>query len=863
MRFKYTAILALVLAAFFSLQAHADVQDSLQRIERLWDRYRDTQENPANRAQSLEDIITTYQRMLDQDAPASATVGQILDGEIKWRLALANALVIERTIQSRLAVEELGLTGPWATDLSGTISRADKVLNQTSARLEQIIRHIKADPQFERNYVVTGLHLRVAQARIAVGYYRGWTLFYRSLLTTDQLKRDQLLQSAIECLRVCCSEKPDELPAVQSNFRPEFRNRSVLLMVKALRYSARLSEADKLLSWLERKSLDQQMAYEAALQRCRLLRDQQHCDTALAGVAQLRSWCDLKQTTRDISVQLTLAYLECTVRSAQAREAVDGADLALAAELNRKRLQPLAKIFHAQNSDQVRSIIYEQIYQTRLTDSYAQSWDELGSLEVLAMGVASAQQDNITVAMKHFDALLARADPNSRKLWPETLFQAGKAASDSNHILACEYLDRLARDFPDSPQARSAVLLAVQVAARYRAAEPDNESAEKACLTALQRLMESYPDSNAAKSWRFYWADLLFSRSDVATAAKQFALIEKNDPQYVPARYYQLQCRKHLLANSEESASPDADRPLLELAGLARGFIDLDRYVLAPATPAGHRDKNSRRYGAMARLAAAGMFCADLDQIETGLMLLGTLSSDYTDQDDVISQALRYRIVALAKLGRLNDAVNLTLLLLRDGPADSAKIADALLLRLSERFTDADPDSLSPDDKSLAGSWVRLAKARIEIIQKPDSPSAQTDQELLASQEMLASALFIDGKFDDALAILNQLQQTYPSSAEYIRASGKVLLAQKDFDAASGQWRRLVLGLKADSPEWFEAWYYALLTNYRAGSDPQQIVLRIKQLQSLNPEMGSEKTCNRFGNLLEELASNVPVSAND
>ena len=859
---KRTAILTLILVGVLCLQVHADVQDSLQRIERLWSRYRDAQDSPANRAQALEDIITTYQRMLDQDAPSSATVSQILDGEIKWRLALANALVIERTIQSRLAVEELGLAGSWATDLSGTISRADKVLNQTSARLEQIIRHIKADPQFERNYVVTGLHLRVAQAQIAVGYYRGWTLLYRALLTTDQLKRDQLLQSAIERLRLCCSEKPDELSTVQSDFRPEFRNRSVLLMVKALRYSSRLAEADKLLSWLERKSLDERMAYEAALQRCRLLRDQDHYDTALAGVAQLRSWCDLKKTTKDISVQLTLAYLECTVRSAQARAAVDAANLALAAELNRKRLQPLAKIFHAQPADQVRSIIYEQIYQTRLTDGYAQSWDELDSLEVLAMGVVSARKDNITAAIKYFDALLARADQDSSKLWPETLFQAGKAAREADHILACEYLDRLAQNFPDSPQARSAVLLAVQVAARYRAAEPDNASAEKACFTALQRLMESYPDSNAAKSWRFYWADLLFSRGDVATAAEQFTLIDKTDPQYVPARYYQLQCRKHSLERSSDPASPDVDRPL-KLARLSRDFIALARYVLDPATPADHRDQNSRRYGAMARLAAAGIFCTDLDQVETGLMMLGTLASDYADQDDVISQALRYRIVALAKIGRLNDAVNLTLPLLRDHAPDSAKIADAILLRLRERFTDAEPDSLSSEDKSLAEAWVRLARARLEMIQKPDSPPVKTDQELLASQEMLANALFIDGKFDAALAILNDLQQIYPNSAEYIRTSGKVLLAQKDYDAASGQWRRLILGLKADSPEWFQAWYYALLTNYRAGSNPQQIVLRIKQLKALDPDMGSEKICSRFESLLEELTSNAPVSAND
>jgi len=853
--FKHIVVVTLILIGTVSAQADADVQESLGRIEQLWGQYRDSQQSPAHRAKALEDIIAAYQRILAQNLPSSATARQILDGEIKWRLALANALVVERTIQARLAVEELGLAGAWAADLSSTINRAEKVLTQTTARLDQIIRHMQADGQFERNYVVTGLYLRATQAKMAVDYYRGWTSFYRALLTKDRPKRNELLQSTIEYLRVCCAEQPGEAPAVQSDgiqIRTVFRSRAVLLMVKALRYSDRLSEADKLLAWLERQSLDEQMAYKAALQRCRLLRDQGYYDTALAGLAQLRSWCDKKETTKQLSVQLTLAYLECTTRSAQARTAADRADLATAAELSRKRLQPLAKIFQAHSSDQVRSIIYEQIHRTRLADGYGQSWDELDSLEVLAMAVASAREDDISGAIKHFDALLARTDPESRTLYPDALWQAGKAVRDSDPLLACKYLERLTDSFPDSPQARMAVLLAVQVAANFRSAEPDSSAAEDVCLAALQRLMTDYPNSSHAKSWRFYWADLLLSRGDVPAAAQQFTLIGKSDPQYAAARYYQLQCRRRLLDSSQDIS--EAEKPAV-LANLAGDFVSLDRYVLDPTSPADHRNKKSRSYGAMARLTAAEIFCTDLNQIPMCLMLLGTLSSDYADQDEVLSQALRYRIVALAKLGRLNEAVDLTLSLLGDGATDSAKVADAMLLRIREKFTDSELDSLSSDDRELADSWVRLAKARSQAARKSDLPPEQQSQELLASQEMLAYALFTAGKLDDALAILNELQQISPNSAEYIRTSGKVLLAQKNYDAASRQWRRLILGLKANSPQWFQAWYYALRTNFQAGGDRQQIIRRIKQLQSLDPEMGSKKNRSRFDTLMVDLAN--------
>ena len=190
-------VVALVLIGVVSLQADAEIQESLGRIERLWAVYRDSQQSPAHRAEALEAIIAVYQRMLGQDAPSSATVREILDGEIQWRLALANALVVERTIQARLAVEDLGLTGAWAADLGSTISRAEIVLSQTTARLDQLVRHMRADTQFERNYVVTGLYLRATQAKTTVDYYRGWTSLYRALLTKERTRRTELLQSAI------------------------------------------------------------------------------------------------------------------------------------------------------------------------------------------------------------------------------------------------------------------------------------------------------------------------------------------------------------------------------------------------------------------------------------------------------------------------------------------------------------------------------------------------------------------------------------------------------------------------------------------------------------------------------------------
>ena len=686
-------------------------------------------------------------------------------------------------------------------------------------------------------------------------YYRGQTSFYRALLTDEQTKRQELLQTAIEHLRHCCGDKAIESGADQTGSDgaqaiPPVR--AVLVMVKALRRAGRLGEADKLLSWLERQGLDEQMAYEVGLQRCRLLRDQGYLDTAVTGLAQLRSWCRKRRTTKELSVRLTLAYLECTIQATKAQKAVGRGDLTAAGELSRKRLEPLAEIFGAQASDQVRSIIYEQIHRTRLAGRYGTSGDELAGLETLAAGVGLAREGNIGEAVRLFDGLLSRTDSASRSLYPEALWQAGTAARGSDAIIACKYLGRLADDFPSSRRAQQAVSLAVQVAATFRAAKPDEPVAEEACFAALQRLMRKYPGSKQARRWRFYWADLLHGRGDLKNAAEQFAVIPRSDPQFVGARYYQLECQRQLLDSSDKELAADKKA---ELARLAREFLNLDRYVLDPESPASHRDRTSLSYGATARLAAARIFCTDLNEPETSLMLLGTFSADYADQGELLARAARYRIVALAKLGRLNEAANLTLPLLGKDAVDSAKIADAILLRIREKFADSELDAFSDEDKDLAKSWVRLARARVELTEKSDSSAEQRGRELLSGQEMIGHALFAAGQLEEALDIFTKLNRMAPGSAEYIRMSAKILLAQNEYEAAGRQWLRLIQGLKANSPEWFAAWYWALRTNFEAGGDQEKINRRIKQLQALDAKMGSEETRSRFEDLMIELDS--------
>ena len=141
------------------------------------------------------------------------------------------------------------------------------------------------------------------------------------------------------------------------------------------------------------------------------------------------------------------------------------------------------------------------------------------------------------------------------------------------------------------------------------------------------------------------------------------------------------------------------------------------------------------------------------------------------------------------------------------------------------------------------------------VYRKVGLPAERKAQEILAGKEMLGRAMFAAGELDQALDVFEGLERTQPHSAQYIRMVGRILLAQKKYDAAAKQWERLRRGLERNSPQWFEAWYWALRTNFEAGGDHDQIARRIKQLQALDKQMGSAETLARFEGLLAETTS--------
>ena len=647
---------------------------------------------------------------------------------------------------------------------------------------------------------------------------------------------------AVEYLRRCIAT--DRASKNAGVGEPVVNEKAVLLMSKVLRRLGQLGQADKMLTWLEAQKLDEQLAYQVGLERCRLLATQSHYDMALVGLKQVHNWCVSKRAFDQLPVRLTLAYLQCRIQAAKAAKLAQSGDRQAARKISRQRFEGLAKIFRLQKSAQIRGIIYEQLRQTRLADVPDEA---MASLELLAMGVGSAKQGQSTAALKYFDELLTRTDADQLQLHAEALWQAGQAGQKDTPLRACAYLGRLAEEFPDSPHAKPGLMLAVKISAKLCQDQPNNQAAEQHCFEALQRLMSRYSGAEQAMHWRFYWAGLLSKRGELAKADEQFGQISKEHPLYVQARYYQLNLRRQLL---DSQGAPDKAPAYTRLA---QEFLGLDSHVRSGTGPAEHADETAQSFGARARLKAVRIFCVELNEPQTALLQLESFSSDFAGQPELLSQAQRYRAVALTEKGQLAKAGRLTIQLLRDDPSQTLEIADALLRKMDKRFADVTGDDLSAEDKELAHCWMQLAQTRLALIQKSDSSAEQRAQSLVAGKEMLARAMFVAGELDKALDIFEALQRAQPQSAQYIRMVGKILLAQKQYDAAARQWQRLLRGLKRNSPAWFEAWYQALRTNYEAGGDREKITRRIKQLQELDKQMGSSQTLAKFEKLLSEL----------
>ncbi|MEM9294740.1 MAG: hypothetical protein AAGA57_02975 [Planctomycetota bacterium] len=365
---------------------------------------------------------------------------------------------------------------------------------------------------------------------------------------------------------------------------------------------------------------------------------------------------------------------------------------------------------------------------------------------------------------------------------------------------ACEALVALAEDRPSAEQAPQALSTAVGRLARLAAQQPSQAEFAQAYADAGRRLLERYPDTQAANDQRVYFAYAVAQRSgDTAEAVRLYRAQPAGHRDFYEARRLLVSALEQRYTASRRDGAATVDADARELATASRDVRALATAAegegLAPAELA-----KARRARATAELALARL-ADDRGDLAGLLRLLDGFEDRYAQTPGggaLAESAVRRRILALARAEPI------------DGEALRAE-ARNLLDRFRERSApvvaavleqiELEIDALRKQAESNPGQRVALERraadlgaTAVELSRMLVAWAGENDPTRLSRYRLSeAQALLAAGDLDAARAASAALTQGRPSvDALLVRADVLRKISRRDADA---QARREALGL--------------------------------------------------------------------
>jgi len=266
------------------------------------------------------------------------------------------------------------------------------------------------------------------------------------------------------------------------------------------------------------------------------------------------------------------------------------------------------------------------------------------------------------------DATRARYRPELLYLDAGCLMNAGKTRE------AAQTFEELLRDFPEAPRARDAAYY------RFRAldvARASDASLAAAYEDALTTFATRFPKDDAVGEARYQLGELVRSRGDCPKAEAEYARVTAG-PFATRARLGALECAAGALVKAGKDASPEARRALLERL---RAFV---RDV-----PAKGADEQ-----AVARAALmGGLVAADSRPPDSAVVVefLDKYETRFPASKEWHATAVQRRLVARVALGQLDAAErDLDAYLATSPDADRRRVLDDLGRALQKQLDDPD-----------------------------------------------------------------------------------------------------------------------------------------------------------------------------
>ncbi len=826
------------------------------------DRSRPTKERIAAIARANEILAT----LIDQG-------GDDL-GRFEWRFTLAHSLLYDEAEPHFTSILYRGGGETIRRRLRALTTRAIATLEALSDDLAKEYARVDklSVPAFER-LQGNGHIERIDRLGPKAGYLLAWARFYDSLARDNHdSTRARRLHAIVEYLagNQLILDTPHTTSRVQvpALLLAGMTKRRLNDYVAA---RGHFNRALRIADHLAEPVLIEGVAWTlplARIERIRNDRDDGRFDHALRAVDSFRRFI-IGEHNDGFGLQIVAALLERSIHRARANAAERAGN---SSELKRAREQAwrtLARLAarNPARRDEIYATLYELIGPTA-DPAGLDPFEQCALLAGLLFDTARADEmanpllDRAVSAGEYF---LAHEAENAGALTPEVLYNVAVAQYRQGRIAdAAKRFVEVARDHPSFGNALQAATNAVQLSAELYAdpALRSHPQLQELYLGALEIVVTRFPDTDASRYWRFYYAQFLDEFGNCDQAAGQYAKVHALHEHYLESKFLRVRCLA-LLVKAAADETPD---DVLDLRLLVDEFLEAQRGFVAHVSGELVRDSESTRATMLrdwtARATLMGAEILILPQIDRPALALETLNEFDAEtspqQSTLAGRVWRVRLVAYEKLGRLDEATRAILAFVTADPAGAGPALQSLYVSVAQQAKHRSAQGNKLAARRKAEVALVLAEQIVAWADKYATASTPVDRPALAAQ--LAEAYLEVGQYRRArelfepLAVTDQGSPlpTDPTTLRALLGYAESLFQLGDWSAALPRFNKLAIALPPADPIRWKSLLRDLQCRTALQHPPRDLINVIEQQRFLCPDLGGPALAPEFEKLQRE-----------
>ncbi len=480
-----------------------------------------------------------------------------------------------------------------------------------------------------------------------------------------------------------------------------------------------------------------------------------------------------------------------------------------------------------------------------------------------ADGERGAADDRLAAAVaaadRYFDS---PGDAAVRALAPHALYNAAVASYRRGQAAeaARRFLD-VSRRFPGVEFAARAGVYAVELAAALYGDESFRGRAdvEALYLASLQHLAASDRDTEAGRYWRFFYGQLLEERGDFDHAAAVYARVDEGHAHYHESLYRRVRCLTEGLVRQATDSTEEVLAARRRTADFLGAFVEVSAVLSGAA--AGEADPKKaaalRHLLARTRLAAAeAMATPTVDRAGQALEVLAGFEELYPGESGELGRVWRTRIVALERLGRLDEAAEALPAYVAADPAGSGPTLQALYAALAAEAERLDSAGEEAAALSKAEAALMLCEQIDALARAHDKPLSPDRRRALAVQ--LGEANLRARRYPRARELFRSVSDDEHAALE--SGAGRRALfglaeasyRQQRYAEALPSFNRLAVRLPAEDPLRWRALLRDLQCRTSLRESPGDILQVIRQQRFLHPTLGGDEIAAALARLERE-----------